>query len=565
LFLSAIRRSTTAAVVVLIAGMAFAIAVPNAEAAGGPVLNVLSASRVCPDSTGFFHLDVTVTGDVPNATRTLLANVGQSLPAFTEPGLDINSQGDLPLTSVVLANQADVQVLTSTTVTIELVAYADPTQTVLAHTTIVLPSCNGPTVETVSCTDHSQTLGSPTCIGAPDANYSQYVQLAGGLGTGVEENSYTYTARPGYEVVGASALVDDTPGDLMNGDGSSPDPNPANPAALGPGDRVIGANDVRGTIETYITQLTVSFAVYPGSFAGPWTSAPPAPTVTRVFGADRMGTAVAISTTEYPTGGAGAVVLARADAYPDALVGAPLAASVNAPLLLTSGATLPDSTMGELQRVLAPGKTVYLLGGTASIPDSVSAELTTLGYVVVRYGGIDRYGTAVAVADALNDPATVLLASGLNFPDALTAGPAAARLSGAVLLTDGTHLPASISSYLSAHATTTYAIGGAAAAADSSAVAIVGADRYATAEFVAQRFFRNPTFVGIAVGSNFPDALAAGAYLAHRGAPLLLTGAGDLSSSAKELLVSARPSVDVFGGPGVIADTVITAAAAATA
>jgi putative cell wall-binding protein len=558
------RRSVVSAVVVVMAGMALVTATPNAEAVGGPVLTVLSASRICPDSSGFFHLDVTVTGDAPNATRTLLANIGQNYPIATEPGLDTNSAGTLPLTSVVLANQLDVQVLTDPTVTIDLVAYGDPSQRVLAHTTIVVPACTGPIVETVSCTDHSQALGSPACVGAPDTNYSQYVQVVGGLGTAAEENSYSYTARPAYEVLGATALVDDTVADQMNGDGSTPDPNHAGPAPLGPGDRVIDGNSVLGTVGTYIYQLTVSIAVYPGSVTGPWTSAPPAPTATRVFGADRMATAVAISTIEYPGGGAGAVVLARADAYPDALVGAPLAASSNAPLLLTSGAALPDATKGELQRVLAQGKTVYLLGGTASIPDSVSTELTSLGYVVVRYGGVDRYGTAVAVADALNDPATVLLASGLNFPDALTAGPAAASMHGAVLLTDGTHLPASISAYLSAHATTTYAIGGAAATADPSGVAIVGADRYATAASVAQRFFRNPKFVGIAVGSNFPDALAAGAYLAHSNAPLLLTGAGDLSSPTKALLVSVRPAgVDVFGGPSVIADSVVAAANAA--
>ena len=223
-------------------------------------------------------------------------------------------------------------------------------------------------------------------------NYSQYVQLVGGLGAAAEENSYSYTAQSGYEVVGATALVDDTPGDLVNGDGSTPDPNHAGPASLGPGDRAIGGNNVLGTIESYIYQLTVSLAVYPGLVRGPWTSAPPPPAVARIFGVDRVATAVAISTTAYPSGGAGAVVLARADAYPDALVGAPLAASVNAPLLLTSGAALPDSTKAELQRVLAPGKTVYLLGGTASIPASVSTELAALGYAVVRYGGVDRYG-----------------------------------------------------------------------------------------------------------------------------------------------------------------------------
>ncbi len=78
---------------------------------------------------------------------------------------------------------------------------------------------------------------------------------------------------------------------------------------------------------------------------------------------------------------------------------------------------------------------MYLLGDTKSIPASVATQLTGLGYQVVRYGGADRYATAVAVADALGSPSTVLLATGTNFPDALAAGVGAAKAHGAVLLT----------------------------------------------------------------------------------------------------------------------------------
>jgi len=560
-FVSAGRRSAVGVGAILLVGSALVGVTPSARAVGAPVLTIVSASRVCPDPAGFFHLDVTVTGDAPNVGRLLSADIGDNYPIESYPPLVTNSLGVVPVTNVVMAMPLDYQAVIPNSVTIELLAYGDASRRVLARTTIVVPPCSGPTVETVSCTDHSHTLGSPTCVGVPDTNYNQYVQLAGGLGSGAEENSYSYTAQPGYEVTGAAAVVDDTPGDLINGDGSTPDPNHAGPAQLGPGDRVIGANNVIGTIESYIYQLTVSVAVYPGSIGGPWTSAPPTlAAATRIFGADRLATAVAVSALAYPSGGAGAVVLARADAYPDALIGAPLAVSVNAPLLLTSGAALPDPTRAELQRVLAPGKTVYLLGGAASIPDSISTQLAGLGYQVVRYGGIDRYGTAIAVASALNNPPTVLLASGLDYPDALTAGPAAATLKGVVLLTAGAQLPPSTADYLSAHATTTYAIGGAAASADPNAVPIVGADRYATGELVAQRLFSHPALAGIATGSNFPDALAAGAYLGRNNAPLLLTEMSILPLPTQTFLTSTRPaSIDVFGGPSVISDSVLAA------
>src|SRR6185437_12527687 len=128
------------------------------------------------------------------------------------------------------------------------------------------------------------------------------------------------------------------------------------------------------------------------------------------------------------------------------------------------------------------------------------------GYVVVRYGGADRYATALAVADALGDPSTVMLATGTNFPDALAAGPAAASVGGVVLLSDGTALPSSVSTYLTAHPGKVYAIGGPAIIAYPSATALVGADRYATAAAVATKFFTSPTTIGVASGVKFADA-----------------------------------------------------------
>jgi hypothetical protein len=116
--------------------------------------------------------------------------------------------------------------------------------------------------------------------------------------------------------------------------------------------------------------------------------------VGRIAGSDRIATAVAVSRDSFPNGNAGAVVLATATDYPDALVGAPLAAAVNAPLLLTSGTTVTDATLSEIARVLPVGGTVYLLGGPAAIPTSVSSELVAAGYQVVRYGFVKPVGGA---------------------------------------------------------------------------------------------------------------------------------------------------------------------------
>lgn len=283
--------------------------------------------------------------------------------------------------------------------------------------------------------------------------------------------------------------------------------------------------------------------------------------VGRVAGADRVATAAAIALDTFPNGGASAAVLARADDFPDALVGAPLAAAKNAPLLLTQGASLPTATADALAKVLAKGSTVYVLGGPKAVPATVAAQLSTLGYQVVRYAGGDRYATAVAVADALGDPSTVLLATGANFPDALAAGPAASHLQGAVLLTNGASLPSATSAYLAAHAATVYAVGGPAAKADSTATAIVGVDRYVTAADLATRFFAAPTLAGVATGTTFPDALAGSAQLAHADAPLLLATPTSVPGPTGDYLASVKSglnAVHLYGGANALSDKVDT-------
>jgi putative cell wall-binding protein len=284
-----------------------------------------------------------------------------------------------------------------------------------------------------------------------------------------------------------------------------------------------------------------------------------AASVGRVSGIDRIATAVAVSQDSFPAGNAGAVVLARGDDYPDALVGGPLAAAKNAPLLLTEGSTLPVATATELKRVLPAGGTVYVLGGTSAVPATVASQLTALGYSVVRYSGADRYATAVAVAKALGSPTTVLLATGTNFPDALAAGPAAAHVHGAILLTNGSTVPTETATYL-AGAHTTYAIGGPAAAAVPSATAILGSDRYATAAAVATKFFPSSTVVGVATGAGFPDALAGGAQLALMGAPLLLSSQASVPTSTSNYLNadhSVLTNVYVYGGTVALGTSIV--------
>ena len=282
----------------------------------------------------------------------------------------------------------------------------------------------------------------------------------------------------------------------------------------------------------------------------------PALSVQRFAGDSRITTAVQVSRRGYPTDrSAGAVVLARSDQFADALAGTPLAADADAPLLLSSPASLSPATRTELQRVLATGGTVHLLGGVSALSAALDEEVRSLGFRTERHAGADRYATAVAVAEQLGSPSTVLLATGRDFADGLTAGVAAGHVGAAVLLSDGDALPRSTADYLAAHAGDRYAVGGPASRALPPARSLAGADRFATAARVAQQFFPSPSGVGVASGRGFADAMAGGPLLIALGHPLVLAERTSLPSASGDYLGTVGSSVDavaVFGGPAAL-------------
>jgi putative cell wall-binding protein len=149
------------------------------------------------------------------------------------------------------------------------------------------------------------------------------------------------------------------------------------------------------------------------------------PTVVRWQGADRFATAASISQNTYPNGATN-VYLATGATFPDALAGAALAAVAGGPLLLTNATTLPSATAAEITR-LHPSA-IVVLGGSAAVSDGVAnaAVQAAGGATLSRLQGADRYATADAVASVLvqvgggaSASHGVLLATGLDFPDAL--------------------------------------------------------------------------------------------------------------------------------------------------
>jgi len=184
--------------------------------------------------------------------------------------------------------------------------------------------------------------------------------------------------------------------------------------------------------------------------------------------------AVAVSEALFPpvTGGRASArfaVLARGDDFADALAGSSLTLGA-APLLFSDAAQrLAAPTAAELQRVLAPGSGVLVLGGERALPAGVDDDLRALGFTPIRLAGPAREETAVTIATALDelsaaaglDSPAVILANRSVWYDAITAGSLAAGFASPILLTSAGSLHPATAAYLAASdAPTLYVVGG---------------------------------------------------------------------------------------------------------
>ncbi|WP_370325193.1 cell wall-binding repeat-containing protein [Euzebya sp.] len=304
--------------------------------------------------------------------------------------------------------------------------------------------------------------------------------------------------------------------------------------------------------------------------AGP----PPAADVDRVFGAERTETAAELAELTHPDG-AGTVVVAAAHAFPDALSAAPLAAALDAPVLLTATAQLSPATAAAIDR-LSPSE-VVVLGGTAAVSDAVVDVLRGGGRQVERIGGVSRYATAAAVAEALDavvpGPARppVVVDAG-SYADALAVAPWAADEGRPLLLSDAGGFTEEVADLVADTIAGLLQLGGdpdpvtiAGRLASAPVAGVVGAADLLSAPSpaelalaaTARREIRDRVL--IASADDFPDALAAGAAAASLDAALVLTGRSAPHPATRTWLAAADLDPLFVGGPAAISDAAAVA------
>ncbi|MDO5081391.1 family 20 glycosylhydrolase [Buchananella hordeovulneris] len=289
----------------------------------------------------------------------------------------------------------------------------------------------------------------------------------------------------------------------------------------------------------------------------------PAPEPQRIAGANRVETAIAAYRAGKFEGDT--VVLVSGKTYPDALAAAPLAAALDAPVLVTMSPQLEGGILQVLQEKKVAR--VVIVGGEGSVAAAAAQRLQDNGFEVERVAGKNRFETAVQATKKVGEHSDgvrkIFVVDGTNFADALAVGAVADAHDGAILLSNGKKLPSESLTYLAGAKVEVVAVGGNAASAvkarsDVGKVqTVVGRNRYQTATLFAAQFAPQAKYAAVVSGEQFADALGAGALAADNGGVLLLTPAGTLhADTAKYLRESQVTRADVVGGAGTLSELV---------
>lgn len=324
-------------------------------------------------------------------------------------------------------------------------------------------------------------------------------------------------------------------------------------------DKVVSVT-VTGTKTDYIGDSATSTAVGPVANGDVLT--------TRISGSDRYETAAEIAK---KWDSASIVFIANGLGFPDALSAGPAAAYLDAPLLLTAPNALSAAAKTQLLR-LEPSQ-IVIVGGTGVVSAAVQDELEGLAFSpeVGRIGGVDRYETSRLLVDTVfPDGAidTAYLANGTNFPDALTASPAAAHFGGPVILVPGAagSVDAATISLMDKLGVDTVKVAGGTGSISAAIVSQLntkygssnvtrngGADRYATAVAINGDEFTSAETVYVATGTGFADALAGAALAGAERAPLFVSQPTCIPGAVLDAIEDLGAiNVVLLGGTGVL-------------
>lgn len=237
------------------------------------------------------------------------------------------------------------------------------------------------------------------------------------------------------------------------------------------------------------------------------------------------------------------VILASGEDFADSLVAGPLAVSLDAPVLITPAHRLDGAISSELAR-LSPDS-IIIVGGPRAVTETVAVAAAAAAGIpaksVERIGGENRYEVSAKVAERVNPQATsVVVASGVSWPDALSISASAASRREPIILTHPSGLSEPARRFLGQPGRSITVVGGEAVVpgevlGELPFTRIAGENRYETNWRVLQQRYSaaQRTRAVIASAESFPDALVVGPYASKQSRPVLLVGKSAMSPEVR--------------------------------
>lgn len=164
----------------------------------------------------------------------------------------------------------------------------------------------------------------------------------------------------------------------------------------------------------------------------------------RIYGKDRFETSLQVAK---HLGDTNSVVVTNGLGFADALSIAPVAAQNGIPILLTDKSDLSNQIKDFLSNKTYEKS--YIVGGSAVVSDKIASQLDN----VIRLAGNSRYKTNAAVLNHFSNEFSydkVYVASGENYPDALSGSVLAASYSSPLILV-GKSVDSEVMSSVKAH------------------------------------------------------------------------------------------------------------------
>lgn len=325
----------------------------------------------------------------------------------------------------------------------------------------------------------------------------------------------------------------------------------------------------KGLLCTAITTLILTSSIF-------ITNAQAASSM-RLGGADRYQTSTNIAGKFISESNYDSIVIATGEDYHDVISSVTFAKQIGAPLILSNGNYLNDTTKDFLRS--KTDKKIYIIGSKLRMTNSIESDISYSGFYnkMERISGNTDYDTNAAVVDKMNVAigTPVVIVSGAGYADGISVSSIAAIKGYPILMVDVNSIANSTSNQLrKIKPSKIYFVGGTgvisqdnknniasiAGVSTDNVINLSGSDRYQTNLNIMNEFKIPSDTVAFAYGGEdntdgkFADALAGTGYAAAKNAPILLVDNNN-NTEQKKFADSMNYTNRIFyGGTGSISD-----------